>query len=186
VRDRHPHIRGRDPQGRRYHALDPDTYYWAHATFFEAQIATQELFGSPLSRAEKELLYAESITWYERYGLSMRPVPRDYAAFEHYWSSMFEGVLEATPIAVAAVHRTRNLPAPHPAVDGLLWSAVGPLLSVGGPWLTRGTLPAQAREILDVGWSRGDELTLRGLRSLLALAWPVVPQRFRRLPRARR
>src|SRR6202000_2377878 len=44
VRDRHTQIRGHDSRGRRYHALDPETYYWAHATFFESQIATQEIF----------------------------------------------------------------------------------------------------------------------------------------------
>src|ERR1700722_853652 len=93
IRDRHTQIRGRDAQGRRYHALDPDTYYWAHATFFESQIATQELFGTPFSTAQKEQLYAESITWYARYGLTMRPVPRDYAAFERYWQHMLDSVL---------------------------------------------------------------------------------------------
>src|SRR3546814_20580729 len=33
IRDLHKGIRGTDPHGRRYHALDPDTYWWAHATF---------------------------------------------------------------------------------------------------------------------------------------------------------
>jgi hypothetical protein len=170
--------------GERYHALDPDTYYWAHATFFEAQIATQELFGTPLSAAEKEQLYAESITWYARYGLTMRPVPRDYAAFERYWQSMFEDVLAATPIALAAVRRTRDLPAPYPAIDGLVWAAMRPLIGFGAPWLTRGTLPPRAREILKVTWSRNDELALNGLRSLVRAAWPIVPPRLSRLPRA--
>jgi uncharacterized protein (DUF2236 family) len=184
VRERHPQIRGRDNRGKRYHALDPDTYYWAHATFFEAQIATQELFGTPLSDAEKEQLYAESITWYARYGLTMRPVPRDYAAFERYWQSMFEDVLRATPIALAAVRRTRGLPAPYPAIDGLAWAAMGPLIGFGAPWLTRGTLPPRAREILKVTWSRNDELALNGLRSFVRTAWPIVPPRLSRLPRA--
>jgi uncharacterized protein (DUF2236 family) len=186
VRDFHRPIKGTMRDGSRYAALDPDTYYWAHATFFEAQIATQELFGTPLSGAEKERLYAESITWYKRYGLSMRPVPRDYSAFERYWQSMFEDVLVATPIALGAVRTTRKLPAPHPAIDGPAWAAVRPLIGFGAPWLTRGTLPAQAQAILDVNWSRGDELALSGLRRLIRTAWPIVPARFSRLPRASR
>ncbi len=184
VREQHPQIRGRDAQGRRYHALDPDTYYWAHATFFEAQIATQELFGTPLTAAEKEQLYAESITWYARYGLTMRPVPRDYRAFERYWQSMLQNVLQPTPIALAAVRTTRKLPAPHPAIDGPVWAAARGLIGLGAPWLTRGTLPPQAREILNITWSHSDELALKGLRTLLHAAWPIVPPRFRRLPRA--
>jgi hypothetical protein len=34
VRDYHVTIKGVDSQGRRYHALNPDVFYWAHATFF--------------------------------------------------------------------------------------------------------------------------------------------------------
>jgi uncharacterized protein (DUF2236 family) len=185
VRDQHPRIRGRDHRGRRYHALDPDTYYWAHATFFEAQIATQELFGTPLSAAAKQRLYAESITWYARYGLTMRPVAPDYQAFERYWSSMFESVLRATPIARGAVQRARGLPAPHPKIEGPAWTAISPLVGYGAPWLTRGTLPPQAREILGITWSRGDELALQGLRKLIKVSWPIVPPRFKRLPRER-
>jgi hypothetical protein len=53
VRDFHRPIKGTMRDGRRYAALDPDTYFWAHATFFEAQIATQQLFGTPLTAAER-------------------------------------------------------------------------------------------------------------------------------------
>jgi uncharacterized protein (DUF2236 family) len=186
VRDQHPPIRGRDARGRRYHALDPDTYYWAHATFFESQIATQELFGTPLTAAEKERLYAESITWYARYGLTMRPVPPDYRAFKRYWRAMLADVLEPTSIALAAVRTTRELPAPHPAIDGAVWAAMAPLIRRGGPWLTRGTLPPRARELLNGTWSRGDELALASLRALVRGTWPLVPPGFRALPRGSR
>ncbi|MDQ3294688.1 MAG: oxygenase MpaB family protein, partial [Actinomycetota bacterium] len=33
VRDAHRDIRGVDGSGQRYHALDPATFWWAHATF---------------------------------------------------------------------------------------------------------------------------------------------------------
>jgi uncharacterized protein (DUF2236 family) len=174
VRDRHTKIRGRDSQGRRYHALDPETYYWAHATFFESQIATQEIFGKPFTAEEKEQLYAESVTWYARYGLTMRPVPRDYEAFERWWQSMFDDVLEATPIALSAVRPARDLPAPYPVIDGPLWALMRPLFARGGPWLARGTLPPQAREMLEVEWTAADELALNGLRTALKTAWPIA------------
>lgn len=185
VRERHPSIRGRDPHGQRYHALDPGTYYWAHATFFEAQIATQELFGVPFTTAEKEQLYAESITWYARYGLTMRPVPRDYEAFERYWQQMLEDVLEATPVALDAVQTMSQLPAPYPRIDGPAWATVRPLIGFSAPWLARGTLPLAARETLGISWSHADELTLRTLRTLIRTAWPILPSSLRRLPRAR-
>ena len=183
VRDRHPAIHGHDRSGRRYHALDPATYYWAHATFFEAQIATQELFGTPFTRTQKEQLYAESITWYARYGVSMRPVPPDYGAFERYWEEMLESVLEATSVARASVCTVGELPAPFPAIDGPAWSAVRPLVGFVGPWLVRGTLPARAREILEITWGGGDELVLQVLRMATRAAWPIVPPPLRRIPR---
>ena len=34
VRDYHTTIKGVDAKGRRFHALNPDVFYWAHSTFF--------------------------------------------------------------------------------------------------------------------------------------------------------
>ena len=79
VRDQHRSIKGVDANGARYHALDPDAFYWAHATFFESMIAVQTHLGNPLSRLDQERLYDESIGWYERYGLTMLFISHDLA-----------------------------------------------------------------------------------------------------------
>jgi uncharacterized protein (DUF2236 family) len=187
VRDFHRPIKGRLRDGSRYAALDPETYYWAHATFFEAQIATQELFGTPLSYATKAQLYAESITWYERYGLSMRPVPADYAAFERYWAYTLEHVLAPTSLARASIRRPkRRLPAPYAWMENPAWGTLHPLLLDGSAWLVRGMLPARARELLEIRWSGKDELQLRALAGAIRVAWTVTPRQLRRLPRARK
>jgi uncharacterized protein (DUF2236 family) len=142
VRDFHRPIKGTMSDSSRYAALDPETYFWAHATFFEAQIATQELFGAPLSDAAKTQLYAESITWYERYGLSMRPVPADYAAFEQYWRHMLDHILQPTSIARASARKPKHrLPAPYAWMEGPVWATLHPLLVDGSTWLVHGTLP---------------------------------------------
>ncbi len=94
-------------------------------------------------------------------------------------------IRSAGPI-LGAVRTTRKLPAPHPTIDGPAWAAMRPLIGFGAPWLTRGTLPPQAQAILGVSWSRGDELALNGLRALIRTAWPIVPARLSRLPRASR
>ena len=65
-----------------YSALNPDTYYWAHACFVEHLITATDTFIRRLTRAEKEQLFAESITWFERYGVSSRGTPQTYAEFE--------------------------------------------------------------------------------------------------------
>lgn len=182
VRDQHPEIRGTDARGRSYHALDPDTYYWAHATFFEGMIRTREFFDRPLTRAEKEHLYRESITWYARYGVSMRPVPEDYSAFERYWQRMFDEVLEPTRPAGEWVRRVQGIPAP-PAWPDLAWRPVGPLVGIAGPWLTRVTLPEAARQMFGCEISRRDRLAFDAFRKSVRATWRLVPGRFRMQPR---
>lgn len=181
VRDQHPSIKGADEKGRRYHALDPETFFWAHATFFEGMITAQELFGDrPLTRLEKERAYAESVTWYARYGVSMRPVPEDYAAFERYWARMFSQVLEPTRVARGSVRRVRGLPSP-PGFPGLLWKPIAPLVGIAGPWLTRVTLPPEAREMFGFEPSDRDRSGLRALQRTVRAIWPLVPGRYRML-----
>jgi uncharacterized protein (DUF2236 family) len=186
VRDQHPKIRGLDRKGRRYNALDPDTYFWAHATFFEAQITTQELFGTPLTDAARRRLYAESITWYERYGLTMRPVPPDYDAFREYWQRVLTEVLEPTQVALGAVRYGRELPPPQIRyLNGPAWRALRPVASHAGPWLVRATLPPEARAILSITWRPSDQAAFELFRATVRAAWPLVPDGARRLPRAR-
>ena len=55
VRDFHVNIKGDMPDGSRYHALDPDIYWWAHATFTWEFFRARELyFPRRLSGAQRE------------------------------------------------------------------------------------------------------------------------------------
>ena len=54
VRDFHRPIKGTVSDGSRYHALNPELFYWAHATFVDQVIYTTDTFIRRLSRAEKE------------------------------------------------------------------------------------------------------------------------------------
>jgi uncharacterized protein (DUF2236 family) len=78
VRDYHIPIKGVDEQGRRYSALNPDVFYWAHATFFMGTVLTAEHFGDGLTENQKRQLFDEHVTWYRMYGMSMRPVPQTW------------------------------------------------------------------------------------------------------------
>lgn len=81
VRDYHVDIKGVDRQGRRYHALNPDVFYWAHATFFVGTLIVAERFCGGLTEAEKRRLFDEHVEWYRMYGMSMRPVPKTWEEF---------------------------------------------------------------------------------------------------------
>jgi len=139
IRDWHRQIKGVDAQGRRYHALSPELFYWAHATFFEGQIAAQALFGTPLDEAALERLYQESIQWYALYGLPMTTVPADYKAFKVYWQDMLESRLEMTGVARWYLDGNQPLPAPYAWMRGPLWWLLRPLFDQGARWLAVGS-----------------------------------------------
>jgi hypothetical protein len=113
VRDFHKPIKGRLPDGAPYSALNPDTYYWAHACFVEHLITATDTFIRRLSRAEKEQLFAESVTWFERYGVSSRGTPQTYAEFETYFERALEERLVAHRTAAYGVgYATKGWPRP--------------------------------------------------------------------------
>jgi uncharacterized protein (DUF2236 family) len=58
VRDYHKRIKGTDAQGRRYSALKPETFWWAHATFQYSVEQLADRFDSHrLTPDEREQLY---------------------------------------------------------------------------------------------------------------------------------
>jgi uncharacterized protein (DUF2236 family) len=187
VRDFHREIKGADAHGQRYHALQPDVYYWAHATFFESQIVMRERFGTPLTEAEQERLYRESIDWYAQYGLSMRPVPPDLAAFRAYWERTVEQVLESSQPVRWSLDpaRLRDVDRPCEWVPRSLWRLLRPAVMGGSMWIAAGTLPPTARERLGLRWTARDERRLRLAARLLRGLFGVIPHDLRYMPRAR-
>src|SRR6201998_63459 len=90
----HDTIKGVDATGRRYHALNPETFYWAHATFFMLVIKVAEYFCGGLTEAEKRQLFDEHVQWYRMYGMSMRLVPTSWEEFQQYWERVCREELE--------------------------------------------------------------------------------------------
>ncbi len=177
--------RGVDPHGSQDHALEPETFFWAHATFFESQIATAEIFGDPLSAAEKQQLYAESLSWYERYGLSVGPVPPDYASFQRYWEMVCEQVLEPTEVARLGLTEAGRWPPPSGWVDVPLLRLLGHPGGAGLAWIARGTIGAELRERLGLQWSPDDEDALKRLARSVKVLWNVLPDDLHAIPAAR-
>ena len=152
VRDFHKPIKGKLPDGSPYSALNPDTYYWAHATFVEHLVVATDTFIRRLTDAEKEQIFAESITWFERYGVSSRGTPRTWAEFQQYWEHALDERLVAHRTAKYGVgYATKGWPRPS-RVHPLLWWAVRRPVNAVSSFLTIGGLPPRAREILGLPW----------------------------------
>lgn len=139
VRDYHTDIKGVDEQGRRYHALNPDVFYWAHSTFFVGTIHVAERFCGGITEEQKRQLFDEHVQWYRMYGMSMRPVPKSWEEFQEYWDHMCRNVLENNEAARAVLDLT-ELPKPPFAqwIPNRLWAAQRKLLAPFFVWVTVG------------------------------------------------
>ncbi|KAA0086917.1 DUF2236 domain-containing protein [Mycolicibacterium sp. P9-64] len=184
VRDFHRDIKGEMPDGRRYHALDPETYYWAHATFVEQVLYFADTFVKRLTEAEKEQIYLESKTWYRRYGVSDRVMPADYAGFQRYWDHMIDEIVVAHPTARYGVgYVTKGFPRPK-GVSPLAWRLVSPVFNPVAAFLTTGGMPPRTRDLLGLPWSPRKEKAYQAFAALwrtraVNRLWDRLPMRLR-------
>ncbi|MEU8897586.1 oxygenase MpaB family protein [Nocardia sp. NPDC048505] len=182
IRDLHRGIGGIDARGRRYHALHPATFWWAHATFtWEIFRSIQFFHPETLTRDEQERLYAETVDWYGRYGLSTRPVPADYPAFQAEFRRVCAEELELTPSAARALHiaqhggGTVNV---VPMAPDRLGRAAGYFLSPPLRVLTFGCLPEVVRDRFAIPWTHADAATFTAMATTLTHAPRLVPDRL--------
>jgi uncharacterized protein (DUF2236 family) len=157
VRDFHTSIKGEMPDGKRYHALDPDTYFWAHATFVDQVLYFADTFVKRLTREEKGQIYLESKTWYRRYSVSDRPMPADYQEFERYWDRMIDKTVIAHQTAKYGVgYVTKGFPCPK-GVPPVLWRPISLIFNPLAAFLTTGGMPPRTRDMLGLPWSERKE-----------------------------
>jgi uncharacterized protein (DUF2236 family) len=186
VRDYHRPIKGIDHLGRRYSALQPETFWFAHATFQHAVKQVIDRFDRHrLSRGEREELYLDGVEWYRRYGVSMRPVPPDYASFRAEWQRQCRDVLEMTPAASRALDMAIEGTGPQPPFLPPWFKPLQPL--VVSPLLrltTIGGLPAAVRQRFGIPWRVDEEAEYRVLQLAVRESWRFVPPPLRYGPTA--
>ncbi|MEU1431897.1 oxygenase MpaB family protein [Nocardia sp. NPDC005746] len=179
VRDYHRDIKGVDHHGQRYHALNPDIFWWTHVTFVEAVMAMNEYFGTPLTGDQKQQLWAEGVTWWERYGLSAQPVFGTYEEFQAYWEHMLADELEANETTDFAL-RAAGIPIPPvPGVPTWAWTVIRRPFMEFNVWLLAAMMPERGREILGIDWNRLDEFGFRVFAGTVRRAWPLLPRPLR-------
>ncbi|GEB53090.1 MULTISPECIES: oxygenase MpaB family protein [Streptomyces] len=186
VRGYHDAVKGVDERGRPYHALDPDTFYWAHATFFVLTLLIADRLGPGLDEAAKRRLFDEHVQWWRLYGMSMRPVPGSWEEFQRYWDRMAAEVLEDNR-PTRDVLDMRRLPKP-PALRLLpdaVWRAVRGRQARAFEWFTVGFFPPAVRHRLGYVWTVRDERRLRRIGRAVHRCWRLVPPAWRYHPRAR-
>lgn len=200
VRDFHTGIKGRlddDLGGGRYHALDPATFYWAHATFVEHMVVAAETFIRPLSAAERDQVVAEHLTWWRRYGVSgvgvapgtTEGLPRTWAEFQGFFDdALGRRLVRHRTAAYGVGYATRGWPRPR-QVPRPVWAVLAPPLNAVSAFVTIGGMPPRGRDLLGLPWSAAQERRYRRFARAVRALDPVVrrlPPRYRLHPIAAR
>jgi uncharacterized protein (DUF2236 family) len=186
IRNLHSPIAGRDDSGRPYRALDPETFWWAHATFqYSAEQIADSYDHRRLDAESRQELYLDGVEWYRRYGVSMKPVPPDRAAFAQKWEHHLSDVLQMNPAAERAIdialHDRRAelgfLPPWTRILQPLVVNPVLRLTAVGG-------LPPTVRQRFSIPWGPVEELELQVLQAATRRIWRRLPAHLRYGPSA--
>ena len=183
IKQFHHTIKGVDASGRRYHALNPETFYWAHATFFMLVIKVAEYFCGGLTEAEKRQLFTEHVQWYRMYGMSMRPVPESWDDFLEYWQRVCSDELEINQ-ATLDIFQIRIPKPKFVLMPTPVWDQLFKPLVAGQRWIAAGLFEPSVREKAGMRWTPGDEVVLRLFGKLVELAFLAVPDEIRLHPRA--
>jgi len=153
IKQYHHSIKGVDASGRRYHALNPETFYWAHATFFMLVIKVAEYFCGGLTEAEKRQLFTEHVQWYRVYGMSMRPVPDCWEDFQEYWQRVCRDELEVNQATLDIFHI--RIPKPKfVLMPTPIWDQLFKPLVAGQRWIAAGLFEPSVREKAGMRWTR--------------------------------
>lgn len=180
MRAMHQRIKGVDPQGRRYHALEPQAYAWVHATLAYSIVETHNMFGVPFSQAEKVQFYGEWRGLGRLLGIRERDMPETWWAFNDYVETMIDEELENNDV-VELVHRTLASPA-TPPIDWLgdrTWGVITKPAARAMQLATAGLLPESARRKLGLQLTPWQEREIRTIGRIVRASTPVLPKSVR-------
>jgi uncharacterized protein (DUF2236 family) len=180
--------------GQAYSGLDPETFYWAHATFLDSIFVTCERFIRPLSDDEKEQMFQESRDWYSLYGVDPTGTPATYDEFMQYWDrAVAEDLVGHTKVAQYTVGYitkgiTRAFPRPQ-AIPKPLWDKLfAPMINTLAAFLGAGGLDDALRDKLGISWSAGQDRRYRRFCAAVRAIGPawerLAPLKWRYAPEA--
>lgn len=178
VRDFHKPIKGTiDSDGSRYHALNPELFYWGHATFVDHLIYCTDTFIRRLTWDEKVQIFEESKIWYQLYGVSDRQQPETYEEFLEYWGGMVERFVPTKTMLYATGYIRQGVPGPK-AIPKPVWKILSAPLNAFIRTMVVGTMPPKMREVCELEW---DERKERNFQRGAALSRRLNPL-FAHLP----
>ncbi|WP_418960072.1 oxygenase MpaB family protein [Streptomyces tritici] len=192
LRRLHRGIQGTDTRGRPYRALAPETYAWVHATGFPVYRHGLRHLARPLTEAQERQLYAEWLQVGRVLGLRDRDMPPTIEEFWPYYRRILDEELEANAVVRELTATDTRLPALDRGPRALrmllrlLWPVILPRFLRLRAFLTVGLMPPEARAAIGLEWTDAQERALRRFARVVRAVVPVLPERLRYLPLARR
>jgi uncharacterized protein (DUF2236 family) len=114
VRKIHEWVRGTDPvTGRHYEAGDPHLLIWVHAALVDSGLVAADLYGTPLSAADKDAYVAEMTGAAELVGIPAGRAPASVAELEAYFTAI-RPELTVSPGAAATAAYLIEMPEVEP------------------------------------------------------------------------
>lgn len=178
LREMHRSIRGTDPDGTRYSALEPGAYAWVQATLVYTIVRANALFIRPLDDADTERLYQEWTGLGRLLGVRPGDLPADWAGLCAYVDDTVCGTLRRTEtgdVVLASIAKPA-WPAYLPRWTRPLWPVARLPLAHVLTLCTVGMLPPALREVYGVHWSAWRERELRVIGALSRALTPVLPR----------
>lgn len=171
MRTAHSHVKGVDSSGVRYHSLNPELFFFQHATYVDALFTSIDIFHGGLDGAAKEQLYQECCRWYAKYDISDRAQPATYREFVDYFADYCATNLAMTPDAERLRRETLHPPTwyPRKVPSGAI----------------RAMLHPRAAELLGIDVGTGDRLALRAFAARTNMLTTLSPARYQLIPSAR-
>ncbi|MFE3900041.1 oxygenase MpaB family protein [Streptomyces sp. NPDC059153] len=192
LRKLHRTIQGTDTRGRRYRALSPENYAWVHATGFPVYRHAARYLVRPLTDAQERALYREWLQVGRILGIHDRDMPQTIEEFWPYFRKVLADEIELTVVVEDLIATDRPVPPPDrgPLPVRLLlkalWPVLLPPLARFRRFVTIGLMPPDARAAIGLEWTDAQERQLRRFCGVVRRVVPVLPERLRYLPYARR
>jgi uncharacterized protein (DUF2236 family) len=181
LREMHKRIKGTNPDGSRYHALEPEAYAWVHATLIYSVVNAQRLFGSGMRQDEVDRLYGEWLGLGRLLGLRDGDLPGDWTGFLAYFDGVITAKLghnstvDTVLKASARPARPESFPQWTDPVWRILRLPMAHVLTLTG----LGTLPPALRERLGLRWTSRQERELKVIAAVSRALTRVLPKSLR-------
>lgn len=181
LREMHKSIKGVNPDGSKYHALEPEAYAWVQATLVYDIVTVHELFGKPMSGEEVAQLYREWLGLARLLGIREGDLPADWSEFQSYFDTLVNNRLEHTEMVDAVLDSLARpaLPPVLPSWSEPAWRAVMVLPAHVVTLVTVGLLPPVLRRRFGLRWTRGHQWQFNAIAATSRAISPLVPKFLR-------